>query len=84
MSLFYRVEAFGKPCGPWRSSKRQAHRDAEEAGLGAFDDGGRFYLDAVANLRSMHAYEFMRLGVECPGVCKTTPAPTPSQARLRA
>lgn len=48
MALQYRVVAFGKPRGPWRTKKRQAVQDALSAGLAEVDEWGQLYLDGVA------------------------------------
>ena len=68
--MFYRVTAFGSPRGPWRATMPAVRRDAIDAGLGAFDDDQRFFLDAVANIETAHEYELIRLGAEYPGSCK--------------
>lgn len=68
--LYYRVTAFGRPRGPWRTTIRAARRDAIDAGVGQYDDDHRFFLDAIADIESMHEYELMRVGAEYPGSCK--------------
>jgi hypothetical protein len=68
--LFYRVVAFGRPRGPWRTTMAAARRDAIDAGLGSFDDEQRFFLDAVADVETVHEYELMRVGAEYPGSCR--------------
>lgn len=50
VALQYRVVAFGKPRGPWRSKQRQAERDAIAAGLAEFDEWGQLYLDGCASI----------------------------------
>lgn len=71
--VFYRVTAFGSPRGPWRATVPAVRRDAIDAGLGAFDDEQRFFLDAVADIETAHEYELMRVGAEYPGSCKKKP-----------
>ena len=48
MALLYRVVAFGKPQGPWRSKKRQAQQDAVSCALGEYDEWGQFWLEGQA------------------------------------
>ena len=54
MALFYRVVSFGKPKGPWRSSRRQAQGDAIKLGLGSYDDWGKFYATVPGDIEWIH------------------------------
>src|SRR5687767_5291732 len=39
----YRVVSFGKPMGPWRLRLSQVRREAVGAGLGSYDEWGRYF-----------------------------------------
>jgi hypothetical protein len=60
MALVYRVVAFGQPCGPWRTKKRQAEQDALANGLGEVDEWGQLYLDAPAAIEWRRAEDLKR------------------------
>lgn len=79
--VFYRITAFGQPRGPWRTSKQSVRRDAIEAGLGAYDEDRRFFLDAIANIQTVHENELIRSGVEYPGSCMKKRDPKPLLVR---
>lgn len=54
MSLCYRVRVFGKPQGPWRRVKHQAHQDALELGIGAYDEWGKFFVSVPGEIEELH------------------------------
>lgn len=54
MALFYRLVMFGKPKGPWRTSEKQARKDAIELELGSYDENGQFYLAGPADFEWIH------------------------------
>lgn len=84
MRLFYRVVVFGEIKGPWRPSKRLARMDAIELGVGEFDEWGKFFVDATAEIEWKHEYEFMRSGEAHPASCRTIPAQVPQSVLRRA
>lgn len=84
VSLFYRVRVFGVVRGPWRATLVRARRDALEAGVGSYDEDQRFFLDAAANIESVHEYELMRSGEEYPGSYRRKPDPVSLSVRRQA
>lgn len=84
VALYYRVTAFGQAHGPWRATKKRAERDAVEAGLGSYDERGRCYLDAGADLEWMHEWEWAKTYGAHPASCTRTHGQGSSQARRQA
>lgn len=80
MSLYFRVSAFGKPKGPWRSTEKRAQADAIEHGLGGYDEWGVFFLSAEANMDWIHENEIRRTGAAHPASNRRIPARESSQA----
>lgn len=60
MAVEYRVVAFGKPQGPWRSSERKAEEDAVGQGLAEVDEWGQLYLEGPANIEWRYYDELRR------------------------
>jgi hypothetical protein len=71
VSLYFRVSAFGKPKGPWRSTEKRAQADAIEHGLGGYDEWGVFFL----------SNEIRRTGAAHPASSRKIPARESSQAQ---
>lgn len=84
VSTFYRVTAFGKPRGPWRATLPSARRDAVEAGLGAFDEDQRFFLDGIADIETAHENELIRSGAVYPGSYRKIHGQVRLSVRLQA
>lgn len=40
----YRATSFGKPVGPWRSSRDEMRDDLVALDLGSYDEWGKFYV----------------------------------------
>lgn len=83
-SLFYRITAFGKPLGPWRASEKRAESDAAGLELGSYDEWGKFFVDAGAEIESAHEYELMRRGEAHRAGYTRTPAQGLSPVRRQA
>lgn len=74
--LLYRVRMFGQPKAPWRRVKRLAEQDALDLGLGSFDEWGKFFVSAPAEIEEVHE-RFVNEGVgagQHRASCMSTPA----------
>ena len=46
---------FDRPAGPWRPDLRQMRRDAIEAGLGCYDEWGKFFVIVPGDVETRRA-----------------------------
>lgn len=74
LGLFYRASAFGVAHGPWRGSKRKAEQDALAAELGSYDEWGKFYLSAGAEIEWIHENELRKSAAARPSLSRKIPA----------
>lgn len=53
---WYRATCFGKPIGPWRSSREAARRDLMDEDLGEYDEWGSFFISVPGDIEADYVW----------------------------